>query len=47
MNEVPVKLPFQEVLLICMFAIVSSVVAAFIASRKISKIKPSEVLRYE
>lgn len=47
MSEVPVKLPFQEVLLICMFAIVSAVVAAFVASRKVTKIKPSEVLRYE
>jgi lipoprotein-releasing system permease protein len=47
MSEVPVKLPFREVLLVCMFAFLSSVIAAFFASRRISRVKPSEVLRYE
>jgi lipoprotein-releasing system permease protein len=46
-KEIPSRiLPF-EVALIFMFGFISAVAAAWFASRKISKIEPAEVLRYE
>jgi lipoprotein-releasing system permease protein len=46
-KEIPSRiLPF-EVLLIFMFGFISALAAAWFASRKISKIQPAEVLRYE
>ncbi len=47
LSEVPCRVLFHEAFLIFLLAPVSSVLAAFFASRKISEIKPSEVLRYE
>ena len=46
-KEIPSRiLPF-EVLIIFMFGFLSALIAAWIASRKIIKIQPAEVLRYE
>ncbi len=45
--EVPVRVLPGEVFMIFMFAFFSSVAAAFFASRRISEINPSQVLRYE
>ena len=46
-KEIPSRiLPF-EVLLIFMFGFLSALVAAWFASRKVTKINPAEVLRYE
>ncbi len=47
MSEVPVNLPVADALFIYSFAFLSSTTAAFFASKKITEIKPSEVLRYE
>jgi lipoprotein-releasing system permease protein len=47
MSEVPVTLPYAEAMLIFLFAFLSSTAAAYFASKKISTIKPSEVLHYE
>jgi lipoprotein-releasing system permease protein len=46
-QEYTARLIFHEVLLIYLFAVVSAFLAAWFASRRISKIKPAEVLRYE
>lgn len=47
MDKVPVKIFFSEVLSVFLFGIFSSSFAAWIAARKIVKLKPAEVLRYE
>ncbi|MFP4384582.1 MAG: ABC transporter permease [Spirochaetia bacterium] len=47
LTEVPVKIFFNETLLIFLFALASSVAAAFFASRHAARIKPAQVLRYE
>lgn len=47
MAEVPVEIPYLESVFIFSFAFLSASTAAFFASKKISDIKPSEVLRYE
>ena len=47
MSEVPITLPFSEAVLIFLFAFLSSTAAAYFASKRITRIKPSEVLRYE
>jgi lipoprotein-releasing system permease protein len=47
LQEVPSVVIFEEAVFIYLFAVLSSVGAAFFASRKISEVKPSEVLRYE
>ena len=46
-QEYTARLILHEVLLIYFFAVVSAFLAAWFASRRISKIKPAEVLRYE
>jgi lipoprotein-releasing system permease protein len=46
-KEVPSRVIPHEVLLICLFGLLSASGAAWLASGKISRIKPAEVLRYE
>ncbi|MBN2351826.1 MAG: ABC transporter permease [Spirochaetales bacterium] len=46
-REVPSVVIFEEVLFMFLFAVISAVGAAFLASLKISEIKPSEVLHDE
>ena len=46
-KETPSRILPLEVALIFMFGFLSALVAAWFASRKISKIQPAEVLRYE
>ncbi|MDR2467952.1 MAG: FtsX-like permease family protein, partial [Spirochaetaceae bacterium] len=46
-QEYTARLIVHEVVLIYLFAVFSAFLAAWFASRRISKIKPSEVLRYE
>ena len=45
--EVPVRVLPGETLMIFLFAFLSSVAAAFFASRRVSEIHPARVLRYE
>jgi len=45
--EVPVRALPGETLMIFLFAFLSSVAAAFFASRRVSEIHPARVLRYE
>ncbi len=47
LDRVPSRVLFHEALLIFLFAVFSSVAAAYLASRRVSEIKPAEVLRYE
>jgi lipoprotein-releasing system permease protein len=46
-REVPSVVIFEEALVMYLFAVMSAAGAAIIASKKISEVKPSEVLRYE
>jgi lipoprotein-releasing system permease protein len=46
-REVPSVVIFEEILLMFLFAVFSAIGAAFLASKKISEVKPSEVLHYE
>jgi lipoprotein-releasing system permease protein len=46
-KEIPSRIIPSEVVLIFMFGFLSALTAAWSASRKISKIRPAEVLRYE
>ena len=46
-KEIPSRILIHEVILIFMFGFLSALTAALIASGKISKIQPAEVLRYE
>ncbi|MDR0527225.1 MAG: ABC transporter permease [Spirochaetaceae bacterium] len=46
-QEYTARLIFHEVVIIYFFAVLSAFLAAWFASARISKIKPSEVLRYE
>jgi len=46
-KEIPSRVLPHEVIIIFMFGFLSALAAAFFASRKISKIQPAEVLRYE
>jgi lipoprotein-releasing system permease protein len=46
-KEIPSRIIPSEVALIFMFGFLSALTAAWSASRKISKIRPAEVLRYE
>jgi len=46
-KEIPSRILPQEVVIIFMFGFLSALLAAWIASRKVSKIQPAEVLRYE
>ncbi len=47
LTKVPVRILFSETLLIFLFALLSSVAAAFFASRHAARIKPAKVMRYE
>ena len=47
LTDIPSRLLFPEVLLIFLFAFLSSAGAAFFASRTVTGIRPAEVLRYE
>lgn len=47
MDKIPVKIFFSEVLSVFLFGTFSSSAAARIAAKKIVKLKPAEVLRYE
>jgi lipoprotein-releasing system permease protein len=47
LSEVPSRVLFREALMIYGFAVLSATLAAYFASRRISSIKPAEVLRYE
>jgi len=46
-KEIPSRVLTHEVIIIFMFGFLSALIAAFFASRKITKIQPAEVLRYE
>jgi lipoprotein-releasing system permease protein len=46
-KEIPSRIITQEAVLIYMFGFFSALMAAWFASRKISRINPAEVLRYE
>jgi lipoprotein-releasing system permease protein len=46
-KEIPSRIITQEAVLIYMFGFFSALMAAWFASRKISRIHPAEVLRYE
>ncbi len=46
-SEIPVKIVFNEILFVFLFAVLSSTLAAYSASKVVSKYKPAEVLRYE
>ncbi|MCL2185243.1 MAG: ABC transporter permease [Treponema sp.] len=46
-KEIPSRILVSEVIIIFMFGFLSALAAAWFASRKISKIQPAEVLRYE
>jgi lipoprotein-releasing system permease protein len=47
LKEVPSQVLLFESFIIFLFALCSSVVAAFIASKKVARVKPIKVLRYE
>jgi lipoprotein-releasing system permease protein len=47
LSEVPSRVHFEEALMIYFYAVLSAILAAYFASRRISTIKPAEVLRYE
>jgi lipoprotein-releasing system permease protein len=47
LKEIPSRLIFQEVFLIFLFGFLSALVAAWVASGKVSQTKPADVLRYE
>ena len=47
LTEVPSQVLLPETVLIFLFAVISSGGAAYAASKRISSIRPSEVLRYE
>ncbi|MCL2181653.1 MAG: ABC transporter permease, partial [Treponema sp.] len=46
-KEIPSRVLPGEVAFIFMFGLLSALAASWAASRKISKIQPAEVLRYE
>ncbi len=47
MQQVPVRILYTDVLLIVMFAVLTSIGAAYAASRRIAEYRPSEILRNE
>jgi lipoprotein-releasing system permease protein len=47
LKEVPSEVMLTESVIIFLFALLSSIGAAFIASRKVARVKPITVLRYE
>jgi len=46
-KEIPSRVIPREVVLICVFGLLSALLAAWYASGKVSRIRPAEVLRYE
>ena len=46
-KEIPSRVLAHEVVIIFMFGFLSALTAAYFASRKVTKIQPAEVLRYE
>ena len=46
-NKVPVNVYLNETILVYLSAIITSVIAAYIASKRISTIRPGEVIRNE
>ena len=46
-SEVPSRILLHEVVLINLFALASSALAAYVASRRVADVKPAEILRYE
>jgi lipoprotein-releasing system permease protein len=46
-KEIPSRIIFREVVLICIFGFLSALLAAWYASGKVTRIRPAEVLRYE
>jgi lipoprotein-releasing system permease protein len=47
LSEVPTRVLLSEALLISGFALLSTTLAAYFASKRVATIKPAEVLRYE
>lgn len=47
MQQVPVRILYTDVLLILLFAVLTSIGAAYAASRRIAEYRPSEILRNE
>lgn len=47
MDKVPCKLFFLEIFFVCLFGLCSATFAALIATKKMTEIKPAEILRYE
>jgi ABC-type lipoprotein release transport system permease subunit len=47
LTEVPSKISWAEALFVYSFAMLSTTLAAYFASGRVSAIKPAEVLRYE
>jgi lipoprotein-releasing system permease protein len=47
LKEIPSRLIFSEVFLIFLFGFLSALIAAWVASGKVSQTKPAEILRYE
>lgn len=45
--EVPAEIPFAEALLVYLFAVLSSTLAGYAASRRVSTVSPSTILREE
>jgi len=45
--EIPSRTIPGEVVLIFLFGLLSALLAAWVASRKVARIRPAEVLRYE
>jgi len=46
-SEVPSRMLLHEAVLIAVFALASSAVAAAVASRRVADVKPAEILRYD
>ena len=47
LQEVPTRVLFSDLMIIVLFALLTSLLAAFTASRRISEFKPAEILRNE
>jgi len=47
MQEVPVRILYGDVAIIVLFAVFSSILAAYMASKRISEFRPAEILRNE
>lgn len=47
LKEIPSRVLLQDVIIIYLFGLLSAVIAAWLASGKLARIQPAEVLRYE